>query len=461
MRREAILVLLIVALLAIAIGMWQGYSFPRQRVRELVPTESGALSLLTPQLVADGTITAYAWHPDGRYLLCASLNMKRFDAQSRQAVMESALWLWDQKELRRTRMWHQTWRVQGDRIDFEVLRTIAWSATTPEALILIQSREEEGWVSRVYYLNAATRNWREIAHGDFREVDAHPKLPYWLVFGGVQTPPLVVARNGQVAPLLVPPPHAAFRLSGWEPEQPIAYCTHTIQVSPGEDEAGDIVRNLAVDLHQKTITEIPQFPKRMVDRYDTQWRRTILPTEADTLSIVQEPIPAKPPEVLRKPRLTWLVSKAGERHYRYLLGENLLHASFTPKKDALFYIRREGAFVVPLVKVSTSIPDEQLREQLMSQAKQIGLALLMYVQDYDEIFPPADQDFASLLTPYTRDASIFQNPETGVSFVYLLDTTPLSQIENPAATLVGYFEAPGGRVVVYADGHVKWVPDRK
>lgn len=463
MRPRLTLTLISVGLLATAIAMWglvQVVGFPRPALRDAIPIESGALSMLTPQLAAGGAITQYAWHPEGRYLLCASLNLKQFDAQSRRAVIESALWLWDQKELRSTRLWNQTWQTQGDYIDFAELRTIAWSATTPEALILAQFRENGTFVSRLYYLNAATRSWREIAHGDFMEVDAHPKLPYWLVSGGMQTPPLVVTRNAQVAPLSMPEPQAAFWLTGWDPEQPIAYCTRTTRVSPGEDEAGEIRRNFAVDLRQKTITEIPAIPQPMISWFEARRQRDSLPTEVGTLAIVQETLPARPPETLRAPRLTWLVSKVGKRNYRYLLGANLRYASFTPKRDALFYIRREGAFVVPLVKISANMPDEQLREQLTRQAKQIGLALLMYSTDYDEMFPPADQDLAFLLMPYTRDSSVFQNPDTGMGFVYLLDAIPITQIQNPAETMAGYFEAPGGRVVVYADGHVAWVPDK-
>ncbi len=463
MRRRLTLTLISVGLLATAIAMWglvQVIGFPRPPLRDAIPLESGALSMLTPQLVAGGVITQYAWHPEGRYLLCASLNLKQFDAQSRRAVIESALWLWDQKELRSTRLWNQTWQAQGDHIDFAALRTIAWSATTPEALILAQFRENGTFVSRLYSLNAATRSWREIAQGDFQEVDAHPKLPYWLVSGGMQTPPLVVTRNAQVAPLVVPEPQAAFWLTGWDPEQPIAYGTYTFRALHRTNETEEISRHFAVDLRQKTITEIPTIPQPRISQFEARRQRDSLPTEVGTLAIMQETLPARPPETLRAPHLTWLVSKVGKRNYRYLLGANLRHTSFTPKRDALFYIGREGAFVVPLVQILTSLPAEQLREQLTSQAKQIGLALLMYVQDYDEIFPPADQDLAFLLTPYTRDSSVFQNSETGVGFVYLLDAIPIAQIQSPAETMAGYFEASGGRVVVYADGHVEWVPDK-
>ncbi len=116
MRRRLTLTLISVGLLATAIAMWglvQVVGFPRPALRDAIPMESGALSMLTPQLVVGGAITQYAWHPEGRYLLCASLNLKQFDAQSRRAVIESALWLWDQKELRSTRLWNQTWQTQA------------------------------------------------------------------------------------------------------------------------------------------------------------------------------------------------------------------------------------------------------------------------------------------------------------------------------------------------------------
>ena len=82
----------------------------------------------------------------------------------------------------------------------------------------------------------------------------------------------------------------------------------------------------------------------------------------------------------------------------------------------------------------------------------MGLAVLMYTQDYDEVYPTGD-DFANKLNPYAKDESIFQD------FTYNQPATALKDVSAPADTMMGYVPGPGGRAIVYADGHVKWKPD--
>jgi hypothetical protein len=94
----------------------------------------------------------------------------------------------------------------------------------------------------------------------------------------------------------------------------------------------------------------------------------------------------------------------------------------------------------------------------MSSAKEIGLAMLMYCQDYDEKFPPAG-DIASTIKDYLMSRDAFNNPATGQpAFTYLLNGDELAGIKSPATTAMGYLGGPGGRAVLYSDGHVQWEP---
>jgi prepilin-type processing-associated H-X9-DG protein len=101
------------------------------------------------------------------------------------------------------------------------------------------------------------------------------------------------------------------------------------------------------------------------------------------------------------------------------------------------------------------------REQYMRNARLIATALLMYVQDYDEMFPPnfGDEGVAQVLLPYLKDMGIFE-VNGAFAFRYRMDGQSLANIESPATTEVGYLELPNGRMVIYADGHVKWQPRR-
>ena len=45
------------------------------------------------------------------------------------------------------------------------------------------------------------------------------------------------------------------------------------------------------------------------------------------------------------------------------------------------------------------------------------------------------------------------------AFVYTYSgPTNLSKIEKPSETALGYIPSPGGRALIFADGHVKWEP---
>jgi prepilin-type processing-associated H-X9-DG protein len=91
----------------------------------------------------------------------------------------------------------------------------------------------------------------------------------------------------------------------------------------------------------------------------------------------------------------------------------------------------------------------------MSDARQVGLGLLMYVQDYDERYPSPDHFSGGAVGPYIKNESVFE----GFNYVYPGES--ITQVTKPAETAMGYIVGPGGRAVVYVDGHVMWEPDRK
>ena len=105
----------------------------------------------------------------------------------------------------------------------------------------------------------------------------------------------------------------------------------------------------------------------------------------------------------------------------------------------------------------------------LSRAKQLDLAIFMYVQDYDNTFPPMDNydRFRSVIYPYLRytnigNSDIFVVPVTNAPWVLnqSLSGSSYDAIPAPASTVV--FQAPkprrGGLITrAFADGHVKRV----
>jgi hypothetical protein len=92
------------------------------------------------------------------------------------------------------------------------------------------------------------------------------------------------------------------------------------------------------------------------------------------------------------------------------------------------------------------------RQDAMDRAKQVGLALMMYAQDYDENLPPPGSSLTDLVDPYLRNADLLKN----FQFTYN-GPTEFGKIATPSDTVLGYYPGPdGSRVTIFADGHVRW-----
>lgn len=93
-----------------------------------------------------------------------------------------------------------------------------------------------------------------------------------------------------------------------------------------------------------------------------------------------------------------------------------------------------------------------------SNLKQIGLALFMYSSANNDVLPvSADQ-----LVPYLEGRAAFENPSAlGTGYNYVQGLPPVSEIEDPANTIVMFEEEPGrdtGTNVLFLDGHVERLP---
>lgn len=101
-----------------------------------------------------------------------------------------------------------------------------------------------------------------------------------------------------------------------------------------------------------------------------------------------------------------------------------------------------------------------------SNLKQIGTALLMYVQDYDEVLPPmtSSTQLSKVLQPYCKSTAIFTQP--GAEKPYqpnpILSKKKLRHITSPATMVMLYELVPasdGSRWAVFLDGHVAKVSE--
>jgi len=108
-----------------------------------------------------------------------------------------------------------------------------------------------------------------------------------------------------------------------------------------------------------------------------------------------------------------------------------------------------------------------------ANVRQIGTAVLLYTQDYDEITPRKNASFVDQVYPYIKNHDVFTCPLDPVGTVtYTFNSgvagVPLSAITAPAKTVMLYegkagkldYRHVGKAVVGFMDGHVKQIgPD--
>ncbi|HWA82686.1 MAG TPA: hypothetical protein VG820_04600, partial [Fimbriimonadaceae bacterium] len=157
-----------------------------------------------------------------------------------------------------------------------------------------------------------------------------------------------------------------------------------------------------------------------------------------------------------KVKNAWLEGSADRT--RALIGMDCSDVSLAPTLNAVAYVSNGVAMVRPILQVPKraflTAQRNALKAMAMSNAKQVGLATIMYSGDYDDMLPVHGSDFSDILGPYAKNSSIFDG------FTYTYSGKSFSDMKDPSKTELGYTAGPGGRAVIFGDGHVEWVPDK-
>jgi prepilin-type processing-associated H-X9-DG protein len=201
--------------------------------------------------------------------------------------------------------------------------------------------------------------------------------------------------------------------------------------------------------------------------------------------------------------LTEMLLLPSSQHAKYALGELKvegdtaqlpLTVTVTLPQTLVLHKGQDGNWIVELRKsitASTGLP-EPIMVQGLGQAPmeacqanlgQLGLAVMMWAQDHDEVLPPA-ANWTQELMPYLKSDRVFRCPgapelECGYAYNLAVAGTKLAQMPNPAETVLFYETTLGmpnpadlgesqpkpgrhnaGNSMAYVDGHVKWLADQ-
>lgn len=104
----------------------------------------------------------------------------------------------------------------------------------------------------------------------------------------------------------------------------------------------------------------------------------------------------------------------------------------------------------------------------LSNAKQLGLGIMMYAQDYDEMLPRKKASYKDLIFPYVKNEQVFRcAQDAGSTLSYRFNTNmqavSMAAVKDPAKTVMLYegtdngpeYRHEGRAAIVFADGHAK------
>lgn len=284
------------------------------------------------------------------------------------------------------------------------------------------------------------------------DVEESPVKPYALVgaamrgqqvVAGGSVPPEraldfgILHENGSMSRLSVPP---ALNWDGWNADGS-APVFMSFDRDPG--------RKPTVSYYQADLTagSVRKLEKPSAWRPDRAWKDVTAMLDRTSLA-------GSKPEV--RVRSAWLFGSADAT--KTIIAADCTAVSMSPALNAVAYISDGVALVRPILRLPKSAflaaLIEAQREQIMQNAKQVGTASLMYGADADDQLPLKDMDLADILGPYAKDKGIFDG------FVYTYGGGALSGLKDPSKTELGFIQGPGGRAILYADGHVQWVADK-
>lgn len=433
------------------------------RIPDWIETPKSTFLVLPPTLITDGNVEKAEWATDGKYLLVAERErshtldslLPSFDESGMPKPLPKTpldLLIWDRKSDQVRKVW------STDEKDVWI-GAICWLHDSPEVLIALQtvsSAGNESYLrSGLLAINAGTGETHWVAGcdnlADRPDIEPSPSMPKAVI--GVSTyigGPPTAGVNAPATALSSEFKYVAIDANGRVTQTaPASFAGH-IEWSPDGRE-----------WYYWTPT----------GRRDRRYYRLLSNGQSEALEsepavyVAKETNPdlwvATQPTFVRKRTAKkslfnlWLSSPVSTHHPDAFLTPDGKLAKLSPRDDGVFYV--DGG--IAKVRVLAKLSDEQrkalvsaVKSALLSQVKQVGLGLMMYGADADDQLPGSGA-FGDGIMPYLKDGDLLDG------FVY---TPPgnlnLTQIGSPAETEIGYVDGPGGRAVVYADGHAKWLP---
>ncbi|MCX6368137.1 MAG: hypothetical protein NTX57_15755 [Armatimonadetes bacterium] len=437
----------------------------RSRPPRIVITKTNAYLIGKIEPVLTGKVTQVVPSPDGRYVLITQALHPEPTDEIKEPFGEEKLWLYD--ALRRTtKLFH---RVQDEPTQTrQGLMALSWFPGTKRALVAQISMKMEPLAPErvpemksqlgICDVDRGTIRWLSGLPSLFASVREVKGISGFLVIWGPDEVSqsrvyCVLKPDGTFTPLAKIVSSASIRVSGVSLDKKRLF----LRATNFEKVAERFVRQekwSTLELSSGTIIPLTEAPKEkeMIANVEESAPKLALTLRSDAARVTGLAGRSADTNAL------WLeASELGpeKKFTRALVAAEADSQSVQLLRDlsAVLYTHDDALYAAPIASLDRVAFEKMMRELAISNAKQTGLGLMMYAQDYDENFPHDPSNVKEVIYPYIKNNDVIAD------FVYTYKgPLELSKVEKPAETAMGYIPSPGGRAVVYADGHVKWEP---
>lgn len=418
-----------------------------------------AYLLLPPKFVSAGAGNRLTWSPDGRHLAVVRTPMPFKTSEMRAAMLtgtpppdfESRMRVYVDVYDAEAEQTKQAFELPGQTgVEF------GWMSETGQLIVLTTRYPVSGDGERtgpVYELHRYdTRTSRSARLGTYQGSYMSVAMSFspsravglvWLVGHDGREEAVIVTANGATQPSKIAGgagPYGAY--IAWNPDGLTMKLGRRVEGPDGPS------RWQIHDFDPLTLTATPSADTRFT-----------FPESKNTLAwtSVSTEVRVGVKDVEKLPTTVLTPVQAGETDKAAVLDSFVENVEVSPDGLRVAYTHHGMTLVRDLVEIQRAM-FEQMRDAAkrtvaMSNAKQVALAAMLYASDNDDRLPSNKEDVNKLLMPYLRNQGILDG------FVYTFAGGFMQDVANPAQTELGFVSMPGGRIVAYVDGHVKWVPD--
>lgn len=437
-------------------GPGRGVAVPPPPDVDWIDGPNGTYIVMPPILTATGHIAGMSWSPNGEHLIFLYQQSQVLGTDSPDTLLKvlagvtpapeypQAIYEWDRDSGKATRLAAFPMGTIYDAIH------CTWLTGTQSAYVSFVSRGRPS--QEIYLLNAASHSISKLSWftSTLRLEESGGSVEKWDV---------------------VPDPvksDALIRVSAFltEPDQPV-------DLTFLADAQGNEVRKMAGGAYKPawTVDGKPVGLGKGSRTRSNSGGSVYYSITGDSLKVIPEPSLASAeasPDLIGKVNLivhaagklgqnlqaAWLVSSKPVEEGRLALAVSASNLKIDVSgTSAVAYLVGDSLYVRKMAAVSPDIRKllvEMAELKAISQARQSGLGLIMWSGDNNDSMPPSGS--LGDLMDYLNDSSLLAN------FNY---TPPsdlnMQDMSSPSTTELGYVDGPGGRAVLFGDGHVGWV----